>query len=175
MKKILVTALILIITGYSLNAQTSWDGMIYFNLIDTSGNIITPNDVINNKVKFYSPSYRAEFVIYDYNNESFAYHSHYITTNRVFYVIYENKVLRIYFPAFSLKALYIKTPVVIDNSAVSYYSYFDFLLNNESEIIFDDRWYIFYVENDKSEKEKIKIEDYEQYLNEGYLIKFQEE
>jgi hypothetical protein len=152
MKKIVVIVLILI--GYSLNAQASLSGIIYFNLIDTSGNIITPNDVIN--------------------NEAFAYHSHDITTGRFFYVIYENKILKIIFPAFSPKALYIKTPIVIDNSVVSYYSYLDLLLKNESKIYFDNRWYIFYIENDKSEKEKIKIKGYEQYIKEEYLVKFQE-
>ena len=117
-RKILLLVLPLI-CSINAHSQNSWSERLYFNIRDTSGHIITPDDVINQNVRFYSPSSRYDYIYYDGDIECFVYNHQTATVNNregnIFYIISGNRIAEIRFCRLVLGRLLITTPIIIDN------------------------------------------------------------
>lgn len=115
--------LVLLILIYSVKAysQKSWHGRLYFNLIDTSGHIITPEDVQKQNIRFYSRFNTLDYLLYDSDNKCFVYDSHNITVGRSFFVESGNKMLKVDFPATGDVSLFITTPISINDLKYDFY------------------------------------------------------
>jgi hypothetical protein len=97
-KKILFLVLFLTFT-VNAYSQASWDGSLWFTLKDSSGQIITPNDIINGNVRFYyNRNMEQGFITYDSDNQCFIYRTHGPSTIRFLKVVSGDRGVEIFFP-----------------------------------------------------------------------------
>ena len=165
------------ISHYNCYSQASWNGRLYFNLQDCKGNTLTVDDVEKKEISFYSFNAENEKIKFNVENNSLVINSHFITETRTFYIASKKDTLKIIFPAINKKALFIKEPIKLKSSEISFVSpvIIDFLVNNKSRKTIND-YEIFYLsnelaKNDLVEKDHIHIKKHRKKFSVIPLLK----
>ncbi len=114
---------------------------------------------------------------FDVKNNSFIISSHFITEIRTFYIKSKKDTLKIIFPAISKKALFIKEPIKLTNSEISFVSpvIIDVLINNNSTKLING-YEVFYlqselIKNGLDEKDHKHIKKHQKKFNLIPLLK----
>ncbi|WP_281989854.1 hypothetical protein [Aquimarina aggregata] len=174
-----ITFVLFVCTSYyNSYSQASWDGRFYFNINDCKGNTLTIDDIEKKEILFYSFNSKNEKIKFDIKNNSFVISSHFISETRTFYISSKKDTLKIIFPAIHKKAIFIKEPIKLKNSEVSFISplIIDVLTNNTSKKLIDD-YEVFYlsnelIKNDLDKKDHMHIKKHQKKFN---LIPFLKE
>jgi hypothetical protein len=113
-KKLLFLVLFL---TFAVNAysQASWSGWLLFNLVDISGYIVTPENVLSQNIQFYTyGGVEIGFITYDSDKHCFVYGTHGPSVTRFLRIASGDRMVEIIFPAFR-RMLFFTDNIIIDN------------------------------------------------------------
>lgn len=151
LKKVLGKILLIafIVNFHNSYSQASWTGKFYFSLKDCKGKVIKFKDLKKNNISFYSFNAKNKKIRFDSINNSFTIESHFISESRTFYITTKTDTLKISFPALDKKGLFIKKPIQLKSSKISFISptVIDFMTNNRSTNRINN-YEIFYLDNE---------------------------